>query len=167
MAALAIPLDGRICSQNVLSGPLTGGEAMEIVSSNTSAPATNANGNTFQVTPAVLGAFFAGFGGLNREVITAGGTFTVATNDTMIFVNKTIGGPITITMPLSSAMVYPGPVLIKDWKGDASTNNIAIGFSGGETCDGQASVVIKNDFGWVWMIPGPNVTGASGWALIG
>ncbi len=50
---LTVPLDGRITSQNVLSGPLTGNEVMEIVS-----PGNASQGNTFQILLNTLAVFF-------------------------------------------------------------------------------------------------------------
>ena len=84
------------------------------------------------------------------------------TTDTRIVVDKTIGSPTSIVVPLASAMAYPFPVIIKDGKGDAGngTNLITITFTGGQLIDGQSSIVIDNAYGWVTINPFP-VTGAS------
>ena len=150
-----VPLDGRLTSQNVLNLPLGGGEVMYIVS-----PGTAALGNSFQVTTATLAAFFAAFPFLDTTLVTAGATYNMLTTDTFIVVDKTIGSATSIVVPLGNTMAYPFPVIIKDGKGDADTNNILITFTGGQLCDGQSSVVIDNQYGWVRISPFP-LTGAS------
>lgn len=156
---LFIPLDGRITSQNVLGGPLNGSEVMEIVS-----PGTAAQGVTYQINTQVLAAFFAAYPALNTELLTAGATlvspYPVATTDTRILFDKTLGSASYAVLPLSSSMAYPLGVLFKDIKGDAATNNITISFSGGQLCDGLSTVVINNAYGWVTINPIP---GGSGW----
>src|ERR1017187_6121311 len=131
MAALAIPLDGRITSQNALDLALAGDEVMEIVS-----PGNAARGNTYQVSTAVLAAFFAAYPFLNTEIIKAGATsispYDVETTDTRVLFNKTLASASFAVMPLSASMAYPFGVLFKDIKGDAGTNPITITFSGGE-----------------------------------
>ncbi len=150
-----IPTDGRLTSQNPLSIPLTGGEVMYIVS-----PGNAALGNSYQVTTAALAAFFAAFPFLDTTLVTAGSTYNMLTTDTLILVDKTIGSPTSIVVPLASSMAFPFPVIIKDGKGDAATNNITITFTGGQLVDGQSSLVIDNAYGWVTINPFP-VTGAS------
>ena len=59
-------------------------------------------------------------------------------------------------------MLFKGPILIKDFKGDANTNNIALTFTGGELCDGQATVTIDTNSGWVTINPNPS---GGGWYL--
>ena len=156
-----IPLDGRITSLQVLNLPLVGTEVMEIVS-----PGTAAAGNNYQVPTEALAAFFAAFPILNREYIIAGATlaspYAVATTDTQILFNKTLASATYATMPLASTMAYPFGVLFKDIKGDAATNNITITFTGGQLCDGQSSVVIADNYGWVTINPVP---GGSGWFM--
>ena len=161
MVALATPLDGRITSQTILNLPLTGGEVLEIVS-----PGNAAQGNTYQVTTAYLAAFFSAFPALNSEIITAGATlaspYAAAVTDTRILFNKTLGSASYTLLPLSSTMAYSQPVLFKDIKGDAATNNITISFSGGQLCDGMSTVVISIAYGWVTINPIP---GGSGWYM--
>src|ERR1700720_163142 len=115
---VAIPVDGRLTSQNLLNIPLSGGEVMYIVS-----PGTAALGNSYQVTTQVLASFFAAFPFLNTEHITAGATIgspdLVLTTDTTILFNKTLGSASYATLPLSGTMAYPFPILFKDRKGDA------------------------------------------------
>jgi hypothetical protein len=152
---VAIPLDGRITSQNVLNIALNGGEVMEIVS-----PGNAALGNTYQVTTSALASFFAAFPFLESTLVTAGATYNMLTTDTRIIVDKTVGSATSIVVPLASTMAYPFPVLIKDGKGDAGTNNITLTFSGGQLIDGLSSLVIDTAYGWVLINPFP-VTGAS------
>jgi len=150
-----VPVDGRITSLQVLNLPLAGGEVMEIVSPG------NANlGNNYQVTTATLAAFFAAFPFLDTTLVTAGSTYNMLTTDTLILVDKTIGSPTSIVAPLAGSMAYPFPVIIKDGKGDAFTNNITITFTGGQLCDSLSSLQIINDYGWVTISPFP-VTGTS------
>lgn len=160
------PLDGRLPSFQTLNLPLTGGEMMYIVS-----PGNNALGNSYNVLTSTLAAFFAAFPALNRSVITSGATsgspYLVQPTDTQVFFDKGIGSASYATLPLAASMNYPFGVLFKDWKGDAATNSISINFSGGQTCDGQTQVTIQNAYGWVWLAPGPEVVGATGWGLVG
>ena len=161
MAPLIIPLDGRITSQNILSGPLTGGEVMEIVS-----PGNAALGVTYQITTGVLAQFFTGFAGLNTEIITAGATsitpYMVLPTDTKILFNKIIGAPSYAVLPLSASLTNAQPILFKDLKGDAATNNITITFSGGQLCDGLSSIVLSTAYGWTIVNPVP---GGNAWYM--
>lgn len=156
---LFIPNDGRLTSQNILTGPLNGQEVMYIVS-----PGTAAAGNSYQITTDNLAQFFAAFPSLNTELITAGATsispYSVLTTDTRILFKKTLASASYAVMPLAASMQYSQPVLFKDLNGDAFTNNITITFTGGELCDGQASVIINNDYGWVTVNP---VVGGGAW----
>ena len=156
--SLQAPADGQITSLTVLNLPLNGGEVQEIVS-----PGNSAEGNSYQVTTAVLAAFYAAFPFLNTEIITAGATlaspYMVETTDTNILFNKTIGSASYAKLSLSSSMAYPFPILLKDLKGDAYMNNITINFTGGQECDGQTSVVINGAYGWVRIAPIPSGNG--------
>jgi hypothetical protein len=161
MPATFVPLDGRLTSLQVLNIPLGGGEVMEIVS-----PGTAAAGNNYQVTTAVLAAFFAAFQALNREDITSGATlatpYNVLPTDTQLLLNKSIGSPSYVVFPSAGSMAYPFGVLVKDLKGDAATNNITISFSGGQLCDGQSSIVLQNNYDWVTINPAP---GGGAWFM--
>ena len=158
---VAIPTDGRLTSQNVLAGPLTGGEVTWIVS-----PGNAALGNTYQVTTEVLAAFCAAFPVLNTTLITSGATvgspYAVETTDTRILFNKTLASASYAVLPLSGALVYPFGIFFKDIKGDADTNPITITFSGGQHCDGLSSIQITTAYGWVTINPIP---GGSGWYM--
>ena len=156
-----IPLDGRLTSLNPLTIALTGGEVMEIVS-----PGNAALGDNYQVTTAALAGFFASFPAFNSTVITNGATLSIpydaATTDTRILFNKTVSSPSYAVMPLASSMAFPFPVFFKDLKGDADTDNITITFSGGQLCDGSATIIIDVAYGFVSISPTPD---GSAWYL--
>jgi len=151
MPALFIPSDGRLTSQNPLTGTLTGGELMYIVS-----PGTQGQGVSYKITTETLASFFAAFPVLNTEIITAGATYNVAPTDTRILVNKTLPSPTSIIFPTASSMQYPFPVLVKDIKGDADINPITITFSSGQLCDGLSSITLDTSYQWVTITPVPN-----------
>ncbi len=82
----------------------------------------------------------------------AGASYVSVQSDTRILVNKTIGSATSVTLLAGSA--YLQPVLVKDLKGDATTNNITVNFPG--TYDGIASPLkIVNAYGWIWFNPLP------------
>lgn len=151
---MAIPLDGRMTSFDPVPTPLTGTELMWMVQ-----PGNAAQGILYNVTVDVIAVFAAAFPFLNTTIITAGATnvspYLVATTDTRILFNKTLGSASFAVLPTASSMAFPFGILFKDLKGDAATNPITITFSGGQLCDGQSSVVIDNAFGWVTINPVP------------
>lgn len=155
MAATFVPLDGRLTSLEVLNIILAGGEVMEIVS-----PGNAQSGNNFQVTTAVLAAYFGAFPFISTTEITAGATlaspYAILSTDTRLLFNKTIGSASYGVAPLAASMARPYPILIKDLKGDAGTNPIQITFTGGELCDGLDTLTIGNPYGWVTINPAPN-----------
>jgi hypothetical protein len=156
MTALFVPLDGRLTSQNVLTGPLTGGEVMYIVS-----PGNADKGNSYQVTTQTLSGFFQGFGVITEVTFgaTSGSPYPVLTNQSRVLFDKTSGSASYALCPLS-ATITTQDILFKDLKGDANTNNITIEFTSGETCDGLSSLVVNNNYGWVKIAPIP---GGGGW----
>lgn len=118
---------------------------VEIVS-----PGNAANGVNYAATLAQLALIIGGGGALT--FVTSGSSYTSVQTDTRILVNKTVGSPTTIA--LLGGASYFQPVLIKDLKGDAATNNITVTFPG--TYDGIASpLTISNNYGWIWMNPLP------------
>jgi hypothetical protein len=160
--SLFIPLDGRIPSQNPFPSPITGGGVLEYVW-----PGNNTAGNTYYVTDEQLAAFASAYPNLNTEIITAGATvispYLVQTTDTRILFNKTLSSPSYAMFPLAASMQYEQPVLIKDYNGDAASNNITISFTNGELCDGLSQVIINDAYGWVTINPYPS--GGGGWYL--
>lgn len=142
-----IPIDGRLPSQNTLSGPLTGGEVMYIVS-----PGNNAQGQSYQITTNVLALFFASFPTLAPTFIKSGSVYASVPTDTRILVDLTVPGVLGITM-LPSAQ-YIQPILIKDIAGNLTNVDTAtITFSGGQTADGQASIILSNAYAGIWLNP--------------
>lgn len=103
---------------------------------------------------AALAAYFQPIENVDQE-ITAGATANVNVASSTVRVNKTVGGVITLTLPL--AITKAVPVLIADWKGDAGTNNITINPSGSEKIQGLSSWAITSDNGSIYLRPIPGV----------
>lgn len=152
------PRDGRLTSQNLLTGTLNGLEVMYIVS-----PGNEQFGLSYQVTIDTLASFFAAFPESNTEIVMSGASYAVLPTDTRILVNKTLGSPTTIVFPSANSMLYGGDILVKDIKGDADTNNITLNF-GTSNCDGLSTIPIVNAYGWVKVTPIP---GSSNWYMSG
>lgn len=87
---------------------------------------------------------FVSLGGGTYQIKTTAGGVTVAVRDTLILVNKTVGQATAVTLPASSTKV--GPVIVKDLKGDAETNNITVDVDGGGTIDGAASKILRSNY---------------------
>jgi hypothetical protein len=86
------------------------------------------------------------------QIITAAGPAAINNNSGVVLVNQTVGAPITLTLPLSSAKTVP--VLISDFKGDAGTNNITINLAGADKFPGNlTSWTIGGDTGSVFLRP--------------
>lgn len=150
---MAIPLDGRLPSQNVLTGDLTGSEVMYIVS-----PGNNTQGQSYQIKTSTLAAYFSGFVYGTPTFVSSGSVYPSVPSDTRILVNKLISSATSVV--LAPSPLYKAPVLVKDLKGDAGTNPITVTFSSGQTLDGLSSVVINNPFGYFWFNP---IQQANGW----
>jgi len=113
-------------------------------------PGNAANGVNYGATFAQL-ALIIGSGGAPTFVL-SGSTYNSVQTDTRILVNKTVGSPTTVA--LLGGATYFQPVLVKDLKGDAGTNNITVTFPG--TYDGIASpLTISSNYGWIWFNPLP------------
>lgn len=147
-----IPSDGRLPSQNILTGPLTGGELMYIVS-----PGNNAQGQSYAIATSTLALYFSGSAFGTPTIVTSGATYNSIATDTRILINKTIGSATSVVLLASAS--YSAPVLVKDLKGDAGTNPITVTFSSGQLIDGLSNVVINNPFGYFWFNP----LAAGGW----
>lgn len=155
MPSLFVPKDGRITSQNVLSGPLAGSEVMEIVS-----PGNEANGNTYQIQLSVIAAYIVSIISSGSTVtITSGATlaspYDITTNDTAVLLNKTVSSDSYLVAPLAASMTFQAPLLVKDLKGNADSFPITISFTGGELCDGLSEVIIDSSYGWTRIVPVP------------
>lgn len=85
---------------------------------------------------------------------TVGSPYSPPAGVAKVLFDKSIGAASFATLNLSAT--YLGlPILFKDVKGDAATNNITISFSGGELADGLTNVVINVAYGAVWVNPLP------------
>jgi hypothetical protein len=152
-----IPLDGQITSLQQFLIFLAGTEVMEMVTPNNSQ-----TGQNYQVTTAILAAFFSSYPFINPTQVAQGSTYNVKTTDTRILIKSGIAAVTSIVFPLAATMFAPYPVLVKDWIGDAFANNINITFSGGELCDGESEVQLTDNYAWVTLNPNP---GGGGWYL--
>jgi hypothetical protein len=103
---------------------------------------------------AALATTFQPIENVDQE-ITAGATANVGATSFTVRVNKAVGGAITLTLPLAIAKTVP--VLIADWKGDASINSITINPSGTEKIQGLSSWIIAADNGSIFLRPIPGV----------
>lgn len=97
---------------------------------------------------------------LPTTMVTSGATYAALTTDVLIVINKTVGSPTTVVLPLSTTK--SGLYYIKDGKGDAATNNITIDASGGELFDGQSSIPITSPYGVATVAPNPS----GGWLVL-
>lgn len=155
------PQDGRMTSFAPVPATLAGTELMWLVQ-----PGNPSLGVLYNATLDTLAAFFAAYPALNSELITAGATvaspYLVQALDTRILFDKTLASASYAVCPLASSMTYGQPVLFKDLKGDADTNNITITFTGSELCDGLSTVQITTAYGWVTLVPKP---GGGAWYM--
>jgi len=78
-----------------------------------------------------------------ERVITAAGGVTVASDDYIITMKKTVGQITTITLPASPTTSRS--IIVKDGNGDAATYNITIS-GNGKTIDGAATFVLDRNF---------------------
>lgn len=98
---------------------------------------------TGQYNTITAAALIAAGTGTYRLVIAAGDV-TILSSDVTILLNKTVGAATNIVLP-TSASRNGLPVTVKDYKGDANTNNITFVPSGTETIDGfSPAVAITN-----------------------
>lgn len=97
---------------------------------------------------------------LTRKTITAAmSPYAMLANDFYLEVDVS-GGPVTINAVAAAARGNL-PVIIKHAAGNAVANNVTINPAGGETFDGQPSLVIDFNYGGFRLQP---ITG--GWELI-
>lgn len=83
------------------------------------------------------------------RVVTAAGAVTVATTDTVVVVNKTVGAATVINLPATPATGLT--FTIKDGKGDAAANNITITPAAGNI-DGGATKVMGTNYQTVKLV---------------
>lgn len=77
-------------------------------------------------------------------VVTAAGTYAALATDCLIVINKSVAAATTVN--LSSTLQTGRVVIVKDGKGDASSNNITIQ-GNGKNIDGSSSLVISSNYG--------------------
>lgn len=123
----------------------------EIVSPGNPAQAVNYSITLLQLSNLVIS------GSYQPTFVTSGSTYNSIATDTRILINKTIGSATSVVLLPSSN--YLLPVLVKDLKGDATTNPITVTFSAGQTIDGITQIVINNPYGYFWFNP----LAAGGW----
>ncbi len=70
--------------------------------------------------------------------------YTVLPSDTVLLVN--VAGAAVVTLQTAAARAGVD-LVVKDISGAASTNNITITPTGGDTIDGAATLVIRADYG--------------------
>jgi hypothetical protein len=117
-------LDGDICDDTTVFGTLT------------------ATANV--VAQKLVGNLFGGIC-YNTTVVSAA-SYSVNANDDFIFVDRTTTGTATITLPVISTLPNLRKIYhIVDSGGNASTNNITINRSGGDTINGETSALIDLD----------------------
>lgn len=114
-------------------------------------------GTTKRVPLSVIASFINPAGTGASVIITSGATvgspYLVPAGIGKVLVNKAVGAPTGIKLNLASS--YGGvPILIKDIKGDAGTNNITITFTG-ELVDGLSQLVLTTNYAWVQITPYP------------
>jgi hypothetical protein len=95
-----------------------------------------------------------GAAGITR-VVTAAGPVAIAANDSVVAINKTVGAPTAVSLPLASTKT--GPVLISDFKRDAGTNNITITPTSPDLIQGLATLTLAANGASVQLFPLPGV----------
>lgn len=120
---------------------------LEIVS-----PGTAANGVNYAITPVQLAALI--LGAQKPTELKTGTSYASVATDTRILSELTVPTPFTLTMLASAS--YTQPILVKDNLGTwGPVNTFTINFSGGQTMDGQASLVFSTPYQWIWLNPSP------------
>lgn len=92
-----------------------------------------------------LAAFAAAASGTNYRIVTAAGAIASLSSDGTVLVNKTAGAATTYNAPTSASRAGL-PITLKDYKGDANTNNIRFVMAAGETLDGQSQTAADAAF---------------------
>jgi len=82
-------------------------------------------------------------------VVTSGPTYSILTTDYLVVINLTVPGAMGVTLPSTPATGRI--VIVKDGKGDATTNNITVSPASGNI-DGAATFVIAANYGAVTCV---------------
>lgn len=116
------------------------------------------------ITLATLVATFTN----SYRMVTAAGDVTVLASDSVILLNKGTGAATNIDLP-TSASRNGLPITVKDYKGDANTNNITFVPASGETIDGyDASDAAANGLALIDIALGKktlNPLASGGWYI--
>lgn len=91
----------------------------------------------------------------NQRIITAAGGITLQPYDFEILFNKTIGAASSLLLLTAALWMRQPygllPIIVKDMKGDAGTNNIVITPAGSDTIDNQPTFTIAGDYGSITL----------------
>jgi len=96
---------------------------------------------------------------LNSRIITTSGPAAVTSSDLVVLLSKAASEATAVTLP--SSQTLGRMIVIKDLKGDASTNNVTIVTSGGETVDGLVGFSMTQNFQSITLM-----YNGSGWSII-
>ncbi len=104
-------------------------------------PGNPEEGVNYSITLQLLSSFI--IAGMSLPtIITTGATlgdpYVAETTDFRILLNKTVASDSYVD--IGGGADRDSPVMVKDLKGDADTNNITVSFTG--TCDGNASPIV-------------------------
>lgn len=102
-------------------------------------------------------------GGRRAQRSATASPIVVTSSDQIINFNINAGAP-TCVLPLST-LRNGVPLTFKDAGGHAAAHNLTITFSGGQTCDGLAQVVMNTNFGEVTLRPYNDLIN-TGWSLL-
>lgn len=138
---------GQMTDLPEYDGPYDPTALLEIV-----APGNEEEGVNYSITLALLASYLLSFF-VDPTIITEGATlgdpYVAEVTDNRILLNKTVASPSYIDLGSPTDRGFT-PVMVRDLKGDANTNNISVSFIG--TCDGLSSpIVIDAPYGgWVF-----------------
>lgn len=94
--------------------------------------------------------------------VTVAGTYAALSTDTDILINKTV--PAANSVQLQASAARNGiPLFIKDYPGNAATNNITILPNGTEKIDGLSLLLINANYGGFLLVP----LAVGGWYIKG
>lgn len=94
------------------------------------------------------------FGALPFRVVTSNADSNFLATDTVLLINKTVGGATSVVLPASPLLsaTYTRVIVIKDMKGDAGTNNITLDAGSGSLINGQQTLVMDANYGTTMLI---------------
>jgi hypothetical protein len=108
--------------------------------------------NTTGVPVRTVAQVISSLGGTSTAApITSTASYTMAPYDAGVLADST-SGAVTVTLPSAALCVDGRPRYVKDWKGQAATNNITIATTGGQTIDGASSLVISTAYGGYTLV---------------